>query len=471
MKQKKSASRLSQIPGVDSILEHPSAQDVLNTYARPFVIESIRETLDGLRSMIRSSDEQEMSDDLSPEGIIHRVEALIERKREPSFRRVINATGILLHTNIGRALLAEEAVEAMRVAAEAACNLELELDSGKRGHRDDHVEELLCRLTGAEAATAVNNNAAAVLLCLNTVAEGKEVIISRGQLVEIGGSFRLPEVVAKSGAGLVEVGTTNRTYLKDYEKAVSDRTGAVLCCHPSNFIVVGFTADVPIEDLVALGARHELPLVYDLGSGALIDLSEYGLEREPMVRESVECGVDLVTFSGDKLMGGPQAGIVVGKKVFVDRVKKNPLKRALRLDKCTIAALEATLRIYLTEPDLPARLPILKYLTRPIEDITQTANGIIEELKNDLNGKVEMFIQDGHSRVGGGSLPMESLPTRLIGLKPYRISPNVLASRLRNGPVPIIARIHQDTVLLDLRTVGESEETELRQKLRSLKYE
>lgn len=471
MEQKNIESLFSQIPGVDSLLEHPSTMDLLQRYTRSFVIESIRECLDDVRSMIRSGDKEELSLDLSPEGIIQRVEAFMMSKLEPSFKRVINATGIILHTNIGRALLADEAVEAMRRVGTAACNLELELDSGKRGHRDAHVEDLLCRLTSAESATVVNNNAAAVMLCLNTVAEDKDVIISRGQLVEIGGSFRLPDVVAKSGARLVEVGTTNRTYLKDYEKAISNGTGALLCCHPSNFIVVGFTADVPIEELVALGHEHGLPLVYDLGSGAFVDLSEYGLEKEPIVRESVEYGVDLVTFSGDKLMGGPQAGIIVGKKIFVDRVKQNPLKRALRLDKCTIAALETTLRIYLSEPDLPAKLPILWYLTRSIEEITQTANGIVEGLKDSLKDKVEISIQDGFSRVGGGSLPMESLPTKLIGLKPHHISPNVLASRLREGAAPIIARIHQDTVLLDLRTVRTNEESELCERLRTLKYE
>ena len=348
MEEKNKSSLLSRIPGVDSLLENPATGDLLHKYARPFVIDSIRECLDELRSILKTGGGVEIPLDVSPEGIIRRVEEHIMGRLEPSFKRVINATGILLHTNIGRALLADEAVAAMNEAGAAACNLELDLESGKRGHRDAHYEDLLCRLTGAEAATVVNNNAAAVMLCLNTLAEGKDVIISRGQLVEIGGSFRLPDVVTKSGARLVEVGTTNRTYLKDYEKAITTGTGALLCCHPSNFIVVGFTADVPIEELVALGHKHDLPLVYDLGSGALVDLSQYGLEKEPIVSESVERGVDLVTFSGDKLMGGPQAGIIVGKKVFVERVKKNPLKRALRLDKCTIAALEVTLRMYMT---------------------------------------------------------------------------------------------------------------------------
>jgi L-seryl-tRNA(Ser) seleniumtransferase len=317
----------------------------------------------------------------------------------------------------------------------------------------------------------VNNNAAAVMLCLNTLADGKDVVISRGQLVEIGGSFRLPDVVAKSGARLVEVGTTNRTYLRDYEKAVCDRTGALLCCHPSNFIVVGFTADVPIEDLVELGKRHRVPLVYDLGSGALVDLSQYGLEKEPLVRESVASGVDLVTFSGDKLMGGPQSGIIVGRKQYLEEVKKNPLKRALRLDKCTIAALEATLRIYLSEPNLPARLPVLWCLTRSIKGISQAADRIVESLGDELAGAVDISIQDGHSRVGGGSLPMESLPTRLIGLRPLTITPDTLAARLRSVPVPIIARIHQDTVLLDLRAVREDEVDEIIRILRTLNYD
>jgi L-seryl-tRNA(Ser) seleniumtransferase len=329
----------------------------------------------------------------------------------------------------------------------------------------------LCRLTGAEAATVVNNNAAAVMLCLNTMAEGKDVIISRGQLIEIGGSFRLPEVVAKSGARLVEVGTTNRTYLKDYEKAITGETGALLCCHPSNFIVVGFSADVPIEEIVELGLQYNVPVVYDLGSGALVDLSEYGLEKEPMVQESVEHGVHLITFSGDKLLGGPQAGIIVGKRDCVEQVKKNPLKRALRIDKNTIAALEATLRIYLSEPDLLVKLPIVWFLTRPIEEIEESASEIVKALSKRLERKVEISVQDGFSRVGGGSLPVESLPTKLIALKSIHISPDELAARLRACPVPILGRIQQDTVLLDVRTIRKNEQGDVREALLNLNYE
>ena len=471
MDQKKSTSLLSQIPGVDSLLEHPATQDLLETYSRSFVTNAVRECLEEIRAKLKSGEDKVAHLDLSPEGLIRSVEKLIETRRQPTLKRVINATGILLHTNIGRTLLADEAVEAMRQAAEAFCNLELKLDSGKRGHRDVHVESLLCHLTGAEAATVVNNNAAAVMLCLNTMAEGKDVIISRGQLIEIGGSFRLPEVVAKSGARLLEVGTTNRTYLQDYEKAITNQTGVLLCCHPSNFIVVGFTADVAIENLVELGAKHNLPVVYDLGSGALVDLSEYGLEKEPMVQESVKYGVDLITFSGDKLLGGPQAGLVVGKKEYVDQVKKNPLKRALRVDKCTMASLEATLRIYLTEPDCSSKLPILWFLTRPVEEIEQSASKIVQKLSDDVKSKVEISIEDGYSRVGGGSLPTESLPTKLIALKPIRISPDELAARLRGRPLPVIARIHQDTVFLDVRAVRKSEEAELIDALQSLSNE
>ena len=471
MDTKKSTTLLSQIPGVDILLEHQMTKAMLEKFSRPFVTKAIRQCLDRLRTEIRGKAGTAARVDLSSEGILRRVEALIEAQCAPSLKRVINATGILLHTNIGRALLADEAVEAMRQTAEAFCNLELELDSGKRGHRDVHVEDFLCQLTGAEAATVVNNNAAAIMLCLNTLAEAKDVIISRGQLIEIGGSFRLPEVVAKSGARLMEVGTTNRTYLTDYERAIRDQTGALLYCHPSNFIVVGFTADVPIEELVELGARYALPVVYDLGSGALVDFSEYGLEKEPMARESVEQGADLVTFSGDKLLGGPQVGIIAGKEDYVERVKKNPLKRALRIDKCTMAALEATLRIYLTESNLSAKLPILWFLTRSMEEIEQTADEIAGRLAAGMKEMVDITIQDGHSRVGGGSLPMENLPTKLIGLKPLRISPDELAARLRQRSVPIIGRIQHDTVLLDLRTVRRSEVAELREALQTLSYE
>ena len=471
MGRKKDASPLSQIPAVDSLLEHPATQEMLQKYSRSFVTNAIRECLDGIRATLRTGEDKGTTLDLTPEGIVQSVEKLIGSKREPSLKRLINATGVLLHTNIGRALLADEAVEAIRMAAETPCNLELELESGKRGHRDVHVEDLLCRLTGAEAATVVNNNAAAVMLSLNTMAEGKDIIISRGQLVEIGGSFRLPDVVAKSGARLVEVGTTNRTYLKDYEKAITDTTGALLLCHPSNFIVVGFTADVPIEELVELGSRYTIPVVYDLGSGALIDLSEYGLEKEPMVQESVEHGVDLITFSGDKLLGGPQAGIIVGKKEYVEQVKKNPLKRALRIDKSTMAALEATLQIYLTEPDLAAKLPILWFLTRTLQEIERSASEIVKGLSESLKGVVEISVEDGFSRVGGGSLPMESLPTKLITLKPIHISPDELTARLRGYTVPILGRIQQDTILLDVRTIRKTEDAEVREALLNLNYE
>ncbi len=471
MGQKKDSSLLSRIPGVDTLLEHPAASRLFEVYARPLVMQSIRETLDRLREEIRKSEGAPVQVDVSAEGILQRVEVLIGEKLSPHMKRVINATGVLLHTNLGRSLLAEEAIEAMKLAARAPCNLELDLDSGKRGHRHSHVESLLCQLTGAEAATVVNNNAAAVMLCLNTVAEGKEVITSRGQLVEIGGSFRLPDVVSKSGARLVEVGTTNRTYLRDYEKIITDKTGALLAVHPSNFIVVGFTADVPVGELVELGVRHHLPVVYDLGSGALVDLSAYGLEKEPMVQEAVEQGVDLVTFSGDKLLGGPQAGIIVGKKDVVRRVAENPLKRALRLDKCTLAALEATLRIYLAEPDLGSRLPIFRFLSRPIEEITTIASALVGQLSTEISRQVAVSVEDGHSRVGGGSLPIAGLPTKVIALRPIHISPDELAARLRRRPIPVIVRIHQDTVLFDLRTIRRGEEHDLLEVLRTLDYE
>ena len=471
MGQKKDTSLYSQIPAVDSLLEHPATKVLLERYSRLFVTDAIREHLHGIRETLRSGENRRAIPDVTPEGIIQAVETLIRTKREPSLIRVINATGVLLHTNIGRALLADEAVSAMKRAAEAPCNLELELNSGKRGHRDVHVEDLLCQLTGAEAATVVNNNAAAVMLCLNTMAEGRDVIISRGQLIEIGGSFRLPDVVKKSGARLVEVGTTNRTYLKDYEKAITDQAGSLLLCHPSNFIVVGFTADVPIEELVGLGARYNLPVVYDLGSGAFVDLSEYGLEKEPMVQESVEYGVDLITFSGDKLLGGPQAGIIVGKRECVERVKKNPLKRALRIGKSTMAALEATLQIYLSEPDLSTKLPIIWLLARTIDDIERSALEIAKGLSKSLEGKIEISVEDGYSRVGGGSLPVENLPTKLIALKPNHISPDELAARLRNCPVPILGRIQQDTIFLDVRTIRKNEEVDVREAVLNLNYD
>ncbi|MDO9574226.1 MAG: L-seryl-tRNA(Sec) selenium transferase, partial [Candidatus Contubernalis sp.] len=398
-------------------------------------------------------------------GIEAQVEQLAQRALDkikealkPNLCSVINATGTVLHTNLGRSLLAKKAVEAVSEVSCHYSNLELDLSTGERGSRYTHVEDLLCRLTGAQGAVVVNNNAAAVMLVLNTLAQGREVIISRGQLVEIGGSFRIPDVMSQSGAHLVEVGTTNKTHLQDYERAVSDNTAMLLKVHTSNYHIVGFTSQVSGSELVELGRRHSLPVVEDLGSGVLIDLSKYGLMGEPTVQECVREGLDVVTFSGDKLLGGPQAGIIVGNEKYIQQIKKNQLTRALRIDKMTCAALEATLQLYMDEDKAVKEIPTLTMLTLPITVLEDRASSLAAVLKEKLTGKVKINVIDGYSQVGGGSLPLEKLPTKLVSLQPYRmVTIEEAVERLREEVVPVIARIHKNQLLIDVRTVLQEE--------------
>jgi L-seryl-tRNA(Ser) seleniumtransferase len=334
----------------------------------------------------------------------------------------------------------------------------LNLETGERGSRYEHVEDLLCRISGAESGLAVNNNAGAVLLALNSLAEGKEVIVSRGQLVEIGGSFRIPDVMKKSGARLVEVGTTNRTHLGDYEQAVTENTALLLKVHTSNYRILGFTAEVSLKELAELGRAKGLPVMEDLGSGCFIDLAPYGIEHEPTVQEALQAGVDVVTFSGDKLLGGPQAGIILGKKRFIDLIKKNPLNRALRIDKLTLAGLESTLRVYLDPDRVVKVLPALGMLTCPLEELEKRARRFQRRLARELSSGAEMTIREESSQVGGGALPLQTLPTRVVAIRPLGISAASLEERLRRNRPPVIARVKEEEVLLDLRTVAEEEE-------------
>lgn len=347
-------------------------------------------------------------------------------------------------------------MQALQLAATNPVNLEYDLVAGDRGDRDSHIESLLCQLTGAEAATVVNNNAAAVLLSLNSLAEGKEVIVSRGELIEIGGSFRLPEIMKKSGCILVEVGTTNRTHPQDYINAVTKNTALLLKVHTSNYRVVGFTTDVSLSELITIGRKQLIPTMVDLGSGALVDLSKYGLPKETMVQEIVKSGADIVTFSGDKLLGGPQAGVFVGKKKYIDKIKKNPLKRALRVDKLTLASLEATLKLYLNEETLAQTLPTLYWLTRPLAEIEKVAYESAEKLQKALGDKVTIKITDGNSEVGSGALPEEKIPTKLITLVPKDRNVQNLATLFRKSNPPIIGRIHAGKFILDMRCIVNS---------------
>ena len=384
--------------------------------------------------------------------------ARLEAQQPLSMRAVVNATGVVLHTNLGRALLAEQAVEAVIQAAARPVNLEFDLARGERGERDEHVVEDLQALTGAEAATVVNNNAAAVLVALNTLAEGREVIVSRGELIEIGGSFRIPDVMAKSGAQLREVGTTNRTHLQDYAAAINQQSALLLKVHTSNYRIVGFTSAVSLPELVRLGGERDLPVMEDLGSGALVDLSTYGLPREPVVAERVRSGVDIVSFSGDKLLGGPQAGIIVGRRELVDRINRNPLKRALRCDKLTLAALAATLRLYRTAPDLARTLPTLRWLTRPVAEMETVGRAAVPLLQAALGDVFRVELEDSESEIGSGALPVETLPTKVISITHAEHGPQDVARLFRQATPPIIGRVQSGRFLLDLRGIFQAED-------------
>jgi L-seryl-tRNA(Ser) seleniumtransferase len=382
----------------------------------------------------------------------------IQNKLLPRLKKVINATGIILHTGLGRAPLPEEAQNNMRKIAEGYCNLEIDLESGQRGDRTKHVEDLLCQLTGAEAAGVVNNNAAAVLLALNTLCFGKEAVISRGQLIEIGGSFRIPEVMEKSGARMVEVGTTNKTHLRDYEKALSANTGLILTVHPSNYRVKGFTQEVNMEELVELGKKYHVAVMQDLGGGVLFDLRTYNLPYEPVARESIEMGVDVVTFSGDKVLGGPQSGIIIGKKKYLNAIKSNPLMRALRCDKLTYAMLEPTLKLYLSERDLVKQNRVLNMLLEPLEILGKRAQNITKKLAAEVKRNCEIKLEDTTIQIGSGALPLEELPSKAISLKSKIIPTEILAKRFRLHEPPIIGYIREDRLFFDFRTIFKEEE-------------
>jgi L-seryl-tRNA(Ser) seleniumtransferase len=451
---------LRTLPAVDELLHHPQVQTLLRMHSRPLVVDSIRKVLNEKRQAILQDGEEkaEAAVNLTPEKWSAAIEEEVTASLRPSLQPVINATGVVLHTNLGRAPLFEGALQTLMEIAGGYSNLELHLETGERGSRYEHVEDLLRRISGAEAGLVVNNNAGAVLLALNSLAEGKEVIVSRGQLVEIGGSFRIPDVMRKSGARLVEVGTTNRTHLRDYEQAVTENTALLLKVHTSNFRILGFTAEVSLKELADLGQAKGLPVMEDLGSGCFVDLAPYGIEHEPTVQETLQAGVDVVTFSGDKLLGGPQAGIILGKKRFIDLIKKNPLTRALRIDKLTLAGLEATLRVYLDPDRVVKVLPALGMLTCPVEDLEKRARRFQRRLARDLSPHAKLTDREESSQVGGGALPLQALPTRVVAIRPLRTSAASLEERLRRNQPPVIARVKDEEVLLDLRTVAEEEE-------------
>jgi L-seryl-tRNA(Ser) seleniumtransferase len=444
------------LPSVDRLLNHPRCAALLLRYNRAYVAEKCRNVLDRLRVSLKNGT---VGSDATAEAVIlAEVENRIAADTQPGHVRVVNATGTILHTNLGRALLSQAAIDATVQVAAHPVNLEYDLAAGRRGKREENLEKLLIALTGAEAATIVNNNAAAVLLALNTLAQDKEVIVSRGELIEIGGAFRIPEIMAKSGALLKEVGSTNRTHPADYENAITSNTALLLKVHTSNYKVVGFTAEVSLEELVVIGKRHQLLVMEDLGSGALLDLSQYGLPKEPIVAERVRLGADIVTFSGDKILGGPQAGLMVGKKEYIARIGKNHLQRALRCGKLTLAALEATLRLYRQAPRITEVIPTLKAFTRPIEDIRRTGEEVLPRLQNVLGDSFRLSLQQSTCQIGSGALPTEELPTTVIVIEHPTESAASIAQKFRAAKPPIIGRIRDDRFLLDLRTIFDASE-------------
>lgn len=444
---------LRQLPKVDELLVNENIKPYLNQVPRTIVIDAIRQQIDAVRNTILSglADEILENGQLNLEYLIQKITFAIEEKNQKSLRKVINATGTILHTNLGRSLISDEIKEYVFEIASRYSTLEYDVKEGKRGSRYSHVEKIITQLTKTEAALVVNNNAAAMMLILSTVAREKEVIVSRGELVEIGGSFRIPEIMEQSGAILKEVGTTNKTHLRDYVHALDEeRTGALLKVHTSNYRILGFTEEVDLKEMVDLGKNKDIPVIHDLGSGALIDLNEYGIFDEPTVMESINTGVDICCFSGDKLLGGPQAGIIIGKKEWIDKMKKNPLTRAFRIDKLTLAALEGTLHLYQRE-EAVEKIPTLKMITMEKDEIKSRAieiYNVIKDLKN-----VEVRLIEGFSQIGGGSVPLYELPSWMIEIKPSIISVNELEKALRTQRLPIIARIYKDAVLLDARTI------------------
>ncbi|OGW57746.1 MAG: L-seryl-tRNA(Sec) selenium transferase [Nitrospirae bacterium RBG_16_43_8] len=439
---------LKELPSVDEILKNNNGVKWCRTYPRKYVLQAIRDVIEMRRKEIMEAS----STDVSVEGMSGEIEMKIEKLSAFSLQPVINATGIVIHTNLGRSVLSEKILDNVRKIAESYSNLEYNLEEGRRGKRYAHITKILREITGAEDALIVNNNAAAVLLCLNTLAKGREVIVSRGELVEIGGSFRVPDIMSLSGAVLREVGTTNKTHLYDYRNAINENTALILKVHQSNYRISGFTEEVPISELKKLSEKYHIPVMYDLGSGCMIDLKPYGIHSEPAVQEIVGSGVDVVTFSGDKLLGGPQGGVIVGRKEYIEKLQKNPLTRAIRIDKLTLAAFEATLMEYLDEDKAVENIPMLKMLLQKPEKIKERAKKIALELKRKVKAaKIE--ITEDTSKAGGGSLPEIEFPTYAVLISPANISVNDLEERLRKGTPAIIARIKDNALLLDARTI------------------
>lgn len=446
-----------RIPSVDYLLESSVIRGFLLTTPRALVLRAIHYVLDELRQKINRVQREDELPDLALPAVVDQINKQITILSQPSLKQVINATGVIVHTNLGRSLLAKKVITPFNTVASCYSNLEYDLKTGKRGSRYVHVEDILIELTGAESAMVVNNNAAAVLITLDTIAKDKEVIISRGQLVEIGGSFRIPEVMRKSGARMFEIGTTNKTTIDDYEAAIVSNTALLLKVHTSNFQTVGFTEEVSLDALVALGKKYNLPVMEDLGSGCFIDFSLYGLTKEPTVQDSVAKGADIITFSGDKMLGGPQCGIILGKEKIISAIKANQLARALRVDKLTLFALQETLSLYRDEKKAIQQIPTLRMICQSYQSVCRRAKKLLNMIERVDNTNISLRLCDGFSRVGGGAMPLEEIRSRLLCISPGRLSAPFIVNLLHSYNPPIIARLEKDQVLLDVRTIQEKE--------------
>jgi len=450
-------SPLASLPSVDRLLRHEDTEPLIRQSGRTIVTDAIRQVLAAARADVAAAGTVA---EIGEHVLLARVAAIINAESRPSMRPVFNLTGTVLHTNLGRAPLPVDAVDAVREAALRPTNVEFDLENGRRGDRDSHVERMLCRLTGAEAATVVNNNAAAVVLVLNTLALRKEVPTSRGELIEIGGSFRMPDIMARAGCRLREIGTTNRVHLRDYEAAMGPRTGLVMKVHTSNYAVVGFTSGVPERDIARVCHERNVPFAVDLGSGTLVDLREYGLPHEPTPSETLANGADVVTFSGDKLLGGPQAGIIVGRRDLIERIRQNPLKRALRVDKMTVAALSAVLALYADQARLAERLPVIRLLTRPLADIRAAAERLLPAVAAAVDGIASVQVISCQSQIGSGALPTRTIESAGLAIRPHAergvgTALQRIAGAFRRLPVPVIGRIEDDAFIMDVRCLDD----------------
>ncbi len=441
----------SLIPSVDKILYHPKIQYLLSEYSSTLVKHIVTSTLNDLRISIRKN--QLTRENLNFDSVVDKICEVAERRLRPNLHTLVNATGVVVHTNLGRSPLSRKVAERILEVATSYSNLEYDLEKGSRGQRNSHLNSLIEELTGAQAVLAVNNNAAAVLLALGTLAKGKEVIVSRGELIEIGGSFRIPEVMAQSGAILREVGATNRTHPRDYVQAINENTALILKVHTSNYRIVGFTREISLDELVKIGREYNLPTMMDLGSGCLVDLSPFGLPDEVTVQEVIAKGIDIVSFSGDKLLGGPQAGILIGEKEYISLMGANPLARALRMDKLTLAGLEATLQEYISHGGPTGSIPTLAMIGKSSDELMIDAQEIAQVLESELRGQAQISVEQGVGRVGGGALPMSDLVGPRVSIRPTVFSAARLENSLRKGDPPVITIVKEGSVLIDPRTL------------------